>query len=137
MQELLAQLLPIPSFICDTEGLPNDLRSMLHLRSSWFHFGGLGQQCVPSEGERPTDVMHVALGANGGRGGRAQTPGQASFLVCKPVPAPGSLPALLSHTTERLRQGFPLPLPEGIHLINFIIYSYQVSPLPLWSPSIP
>ncbi|XP_031228440.1 bactericidal permeability-increasing protein isoform X2 [Mastomys coucha] len=35
------------------------------------------------------------------------------------------LTIVLPKINERLRQGFPLPLPEGIHLINFMIYSYQ------------
>lgn len=44
---------------------------------------------------------------------------------------------LLSHATERLRRGFPLPLPAEVKLNNIMFQSYQVSPQGLWSPNVP
>lgn len=55
---------------------------------------GTEQWCVPSE------VLHVGLGVSGVEGGGARTPGQPSFLACKPVLAPASCAPLVSHHRE-------------------------------------
>lgn len=86
----------IPSFACNIEGLPKHVRSTLRLCSPWFHSGGPGQPCVPSERERPTEVLHVALRAVGGQGGRAQQQGRLPSWHANLCRAPDALPALLS-----------------------------------------
>lgn len=46
------------------------------------------------------EVLHVGLGVSGVEGGGARTPGQPSFLACKPVLTPASCAPLVSHHRE-------------------------------------
>lgn len=101
---------------------------MLHLCSSRFHSGVVQTSNVyPQKGRGSQRSFMWPWGLmedkEAGHRHHSRLPSWH-----QPVPAPVSLPSLLSHTTERLRRGFPLPLPAGIRFSHFTFYPYQVSP---------
>lgn len=130
MQESLPQLQPIPSFVCNTERLPQGPRVPCSICVAPGFTQGWSRptMCTHSQKERgPQRSCMWPLGGlmedkEAGHRHQGRLPSRH-----QPVPASVSLPALLSHTTERLRRGFPLPLPSGIEFSDFTFYPYQVS----------
>lgn len=136
VQGLFPQLLPIHIFICNTEGfhvqIPPTQLHALPIEPPVSLRRGTEQWCVPSEEKSCMWAWGSVESKGAGHTHQGSLPSSHANLCWPLLHVP-----LLSRTIERLRKGFPLPLPAGVRLDNPVFQSYQVSPQGLRSPSGP